>query len=45
MPVIQEFVTVLQLLAMDWVQTVHSAIGDNPQPQATVTQDRKENPS
>lgn len=44
MPVVQEFVTVLQL-AIDWVQRVHSAIGDNPQPQATVTQDRKENPT
>lgn len=43
-PVVQEFVTVLQL-AIDWVQRVHSAIGDNPQPQATVTQDRKENPT
>lgn len=45
MPVVQEFVTVLQLVAIDWVQTVHFAIGENPQPQATVTQDRKENPA
>lgn len=44
-PVVQEFVTVLQLVAIDWVQTVHFAIGENPQPQATVTQDRKENPA
>lgn len=43
MPVVQELVTVLWLLAMNWVQTVHPAVGDNPQPQATVTQGGKEN--